>query len=93
MAITYKDSGVDLEVYEQSMQRLPKLMHRTFTPRVMRNDGGFAGLFALDFSQKLFARNYKQPILVSGTDGGQETFDDRHRLGSHVCQRRALYRC
>lgn len=69
MAITYKDSGVDLEVYEESMRRLPKLMHRTFTPRVMRNDGGFAGLFALDFSQKLFARNYKQPILVSGTDG------------------------
>lgn len=69
MAITYKDSGVDLEVYEESMQRLPKLMHRTFTPRVLRNDGGFAGLFALDFSQKLFARNYKEPILVSGTDG------------------------
>jgi phosphoribosylformylglycinamidine cyclo-ligase len=69
MAITYKDSGVDLELYEESMQRLPKLMHRTFTPRVLRNDGGFAGLFALDFSQKLFARNYAEPILVSGTDG------------------------
>ena len=69
MAITYKDSGVDLEVYEESMQRLPKLMHRTFTPRILRNDGGFAGLCALDFSQPLFARNYKQPILVSGTDG------------------------
>lgn len=69
MGITYKDSGVDLEVYEESMQRLPKLMHRTFTPRILRNDGGFAGLCALDFSQPLFARNYKQPILVSGTDG------------------------
>jgi phosphoribosylformylglycinamidine cyclo-ligase len=69
MAITYKDSGVDLELYEESMQRLPRLMHRTFTPRVLRNDGGFAGLFALDFSQRLFARNYEQPILVSGTDG------------------------
>jgi phosphoribosylformylglycinamidine cyclo-ligase len=69
MGITYKDSGVDLELYEESMQRLPRLMHRTFTPRVLRNDGGFAGLFSLDFSQKLFARNYEQPILVSGTDG------------------------
>jgi len=69
MGITYKDSGVDLEVYEESMQRLPKLMHRTFTPRILRNDGGFAGLCALDFSQPMFARNYKQPILVSGTDG------------------------
>ncbi len=69
MSITYKDSGVDLELYEESMQRLPRLMHRTFSPRVLRNDGGFAGLYALDFSQKLFARNYIEPVLVSGTDG------------------------
>ena len=34
---TYKDSGVDLEQYEKAMQSLPKLMHRTFSPRVMRN--------------------------------------------------------
>jgi phosphoribosylformylglycinamidine cyclo-ligase len=68
-SITYKDSGVDLELYEQAMQRLPRLMHRTFSPRVVRNDGGFAGLFQLDFSGPLFARKYDQPILVSGTDG------------------------
>lgn len=66
---TYKDSGVNLELYEDAMQRLPKLMHRTFSPRVIRNDGGFAGLYALDFANKLFARNYKEPLLVSGTDG------------------------
>ena len=69
MATTYKDSGVDLELYEQAMQRLPKLMHRTFTPRVVRNDGGFAGLYALDFAKSIFSRNYQEPILVSGTDG------------------------
>lgn len=69
MTTTYKDSGVDLELYEESMQRLPKWMHRTFSPRVVRNDGGFAGLYALDFPGSLFARNYKEPILVSGTDG------------------------
>jgi phosphoribosylformylglycinamidine cyclo-ligase len=69
MAITYKDSGVDLELYEQAMQKLPRLMHRTFTPRVVRNDGGFAGLFALDFAKSIFSRNYENPILVSGTDG------------------------
>lgn len=68
-AITYKDSGVDLELYEQAMQKLPKLMHRTFSPRVLRNDGGFAGLFQLDFNCALFSRNYKHPVLVSGTDG------------------------
>ena len=69
MAATYKDAGVDLDVYAESMRRLPKLMHRTFTPRVLPSDGGFAGLFQLDFSGKLFARNYEEPILVSGTDG------------------------
>ncbi len=30
MTTTYKDSGVDLELYEESMRRLPRLMHRTF---------------------------------------------------------------
>ncbi len=68
-SITYKDSGVDLELYEQAMQRLPRLMHRTFSPRVVRNDGGFAGLFQLDFAGPLFARKYDEPVLVSGTDG------------------------
>ncbi len=66
---TYKDAGVDLDLYGQAMSRLPRLMHRTFSPRVMRLDGGFAGLFALDFSNRLFARNYRDPVLVSCTDG------------------------
>ena len=66
---TYKDAGVDLEIYEESMSRLPKLMHRTFSPRVIRLDGGFAGLFQLDFASRLFHRNYKDPVLVSCTDG------------------------
>jgi phosphoribosylformylglycinamidine cyclo-ligase len=69
MAATYKDAGVDLDVYAESMSRLPRLMHRTFSPRVIPSDGGFAGLFRLDFDGKLFARNYVDPILVSGTDG------------------------
>ncbi|HMP80878.1 MAG TPA: phosphoribosylformylglycinamidine cyclo-ligase [Pirellulaceae bacterium] len=67
--ITYKDSGVDLEVYEQAMQRLPRLMHRTFSPRVRQLDGGFAGLFQLDFDNPLFRRGYEQPTLVACTDG------------------------
>lgn len=66
---TYKDAGVDLDIYEQSMARLPALMHRTFSPRVLKLDGGFAGLFQLDFESPLFSRKYEQPVLVSGTDG------------------------
>lgn len=80
---TYKDSGVDLELYEQAMQRLPKLMHRTFSPRVVRNDGGFAGLFQLDFNCALFARNYQEPVLVSGTDGVGTKLKVAQLLGKH----------
>ncbi|TWU45306.1 Phosphoribosylformylglycinamidine cyclo-ligase [Novipirellula aureliae] len=69
MAATYKDAGVDLDIYAESMRRLPRLMHRTFSPRVIPSDGGFAGLFQLDFAGKLFSRNYQEPVLVSGTDG------------------------
>src|SRR4051812_46616688 len=66
---TYKDSGVDLDVYAESMSRLPRLLRRTHSPRVLPAEGGFAGLFQLDFSDGLFARRYKDPVLVSGTDG------------------------
>src|SRR6187401_2941274 len=66
---TYKDAGVDLEVYRESMARLPRLLHRTYSPRVLPLEGGFAGLFQLDFTSRLFARNYQDPVLVSCTDG------------------------
>ncbi len=66
---TYKDAGVDLEVYDEAMTRLPRLMHRTFSPRVLKLDGGFAGLFQLDFCSRLFERKYEDPVLVSCTDG------------------------
>ena len=67
--VSYKDSGVDLDVYNEAMKRLPRLMHRTFSPRVKQLDGGFAGLFALDFDNHLFRRNYSNPMLVACTDG------------------------
>jgi phosphoribosylformylglycinamidine cyclo-ligase len=66
---TYKDSGVDLDIYQQSMARLPRLLRRTHSPRVLPAEGGFAGLFQLDFQNGLFARHYQDPVLVSGTDG------------------------
>jgi len=67
--VTYKDAGVDLDVYNQAMQRLPRLLAKTYSPRVIRLDGGFAGLFQLDFVNPLFARRYEDPVLVSCTDG------------------------
>jgi len=66
---TYQAAGVDLELYEQAMARLPRLLHRTYSPRVIPLDGGFAGRFQLDFANQLFARKYVEPVLVSCTDG------------------------
>lgn len=83
MAATYKEAGVDLDVYAESMSRLPRLMHRTFTPRVLPSDGGFAGLFRLDFDGKLFARNYREPVLVSGTDGVGTKLKIAQQTGRH----------
>jgi phosphoribosylformylglycinamidine cyclo-ligase len=83
MAATYKDAGVDLDVYAESMSRLPRLMHRTHSPRVIPSDGGFAGLFRLDFDGKLFARNYCDPVLVSGTDGVGTKLKIAQQTGRH----------
>src|SRR5271169_2491909 len=80
---TYKDAGVDLDVYRESMARLPRLLHRTFTPRVIKLDGGFAGLFQLDFASELFARRYENPVLVSCTDGVGTKLKVAQKLGAH----------
>ncbi len=66
---SYKDAGVDLEIYRESMQRLPRLLRRTHSARVLALEGGFAGLFQLDFAERLFARNYREPVLVACSDG------------------------
>lgn len=62
--LTYKSAGVDLDLYEESMSRLPALIERTRRPGVMDLPGGFAGLFRL-----AEAGRYEDPVLVSGTDG------------------------
>jgi phosphoribosylformylglycinamidine cyclo-ligase len=80
---SYKESGVDLEVYRESMSRLPRLLRRTHSPRVLPAEGGFAGLFQLDFSDGLFARRYKDPVLVSGTDGVGTKLKVAQRAGAH----------
>jgi phosphoribosylformylglycinamidine cyclo-ligase len=81
--VTYKDAGVDLDVYRQSMAKLPRLIGRTSTPRVIPLDGGFAGLFRLDFADRLFARNYQDPVLVSCSDGVGTKLKVASAVGNH----------
>jgi phosphoribosylaminoimidazole (AIR) synthetase len=67
--IDYKAAGVDLDTYEQTMAKLPPLLRRTYTPRVLDWPGGFAGLFRLDDNVRLLTRTYRDPVLVASTDG------------------------
>ena len=69
-SLTYRDAGLDLDVYEQTLAGMVPLIRRTHDrQRVLDGFGGFASLFSLDFTSRLFARNYKQPVLVASTDG------------------------
>src|SRR5947208_13383780 len=67
--VSYRDAGLDLDVYEQTLAGMLPLLRRTHTPRVLDGFGGFASLFSLDYNTRLFARNYRRPVLVACTDG------------------------
>jgi len=81
--LDYKSAGLDLELYEDGLTRISKWVKRTHGPRVMDGFGGFASLFSLDFTNKLFARNYKNPVLVSGSDGVGTKLMVASMLGKH----------
>ncbi len=60
--LTYRDSGVDIDTGNALIDRIKPHTKRTTRPEVMGGLGGFGGLMSLP-------EGYKQPILVSGTDG------------------------
>ena len=67
--LTYKQAGVDIEAGDTMVDQIKHLCARTYGPRVLGRYGAFAGLFRLDFNEKIFARNYKEPVLIACTDG------------------------
>ena len=67
--VTYKQAGVDIDAGDTMVDNIKHLCARTYGPRVLGKYGAFAGLFRLDFNEKLFARNYKEPVLIACTDG------------------------
>src|SRR5438034_10942830 len=67
--LTYRDAGLDLELYEKSLAGMVPFLKRTHTPRVLDGFGEVASLFSLDFNCRLFAKNYRHPVLVACTDG------------------------
>lgn len=66
---TYKDAGVDIDAGSRFVAQITHHMRRTFTSRVIQLEGGYAGLFSLDYNTRLFKKNYKHPVLVACSDG------------------------
>ncbi|TVT49101.1 MAG: phosphoribosylformylglycinamidine cyclo-ligase [Denitromonas halophila] len=61
-ALTYRDAGVDIVAGDALVDRIKPLAKRTMRPEVLGSIGGFGALFEL-------TGKYKEPVLVSGTDG------------------------
>jgi phosphoribosylformylglycinamidine cyclo-ligase len=67
--ITYKQAGVSIDAGEQMVEEIYSAVASTFGPRVIESKNAFAGMFRLDYDERLFAKNYKHPVLVACTDG------------------------
>jgi len=66
--LTYEQSGVSIDAGDQMVRQIYSYVASTFGPRVIELKGGFAGLFRLDYDERLFKKNYKNPVLVACTD-------------------------
>jgi len=61
--LTYKKAGVDIAEGDRFISLISPMVRQTFRPEVMTDLGSFNALFKLD------TKKYKEPVLVSGTDG------------------------
>jgi phosphoribosylformylglycinamidine cyclo-ligase len=61
--LTYRDAGVDIDAGNKAVDLMKRHVRATYRPEVLGDIGGFGGLFALNSGK------YRQPVLVSGTDG------------------------
>ena len=75
-ALNYRDAGVDIDAGNALVERIKPMVKRSFRPEVMGGLGGFGALF--DLSNK-----YREPVLVSGTDGVGTKLKLAQQLGRH----------
>lgn len=76
-ALSYRDAGVDIDAGEALVERIKPLAAATFRPGVVTGLGGFGALFELPVER------YRQPVLVSGTDGVGTKLKLAIALGRH----------
>ena len=61
-SISYKDAGVDIDAGDALVERIKPLARATMRPEVLTGIGGFGAVIEI-------AKKYKEPVLISGTDG------------------------
>ena len=61
--LRYRDAGVDIDAGNMLVEMIKPVVETTLRPEVLSGLGGFGGLFQLEIAQ------FRQPVLVSGTDG------------------------
>lgn len=66
---TYAEAGVNIEEGDRAVDLIKHHVQRTFGPNVVQNYGGFAGIYSLGNSSGLFAKQYKEPVLLGCCDG------------------------
>jgi phosphoribosylformylglycinamidine cyclo-ligase len=76
MGITYKDAGVDIDAGSELVERIKPLARAAGRPEVLEGIGGFAGLCRLP-------GGYREPVLVSGTDGVGTKLKTAFATGRH----------
>ncbi len=76
-SLNYKNAGVDIEAGNDLVERIKPIAAKTRRPGVMAGLGGFGSLFELPLDR------YKNPILVSGTDGVGTKLKLAIELGIH----------
>ena len=62
-SLTYKDSGVDITKGNQLIEKIKPIAKATLRPGVLADLGGFGAMFEIPIDR------YKNPVLISGTDG------------------------
>jgi phosphoribosylformylglycinamidine cyclo-ligase len=74
--LSYRDAGVDIDAGDALVEAIKPLARRTLRPEVMAGIGGFGALCRIP-------KKYRQPVLVSGTDGVGTKLKLAFRFGRH----------
>ena len=75
--LSYREAGVDIDAGNELVERIKPAVKNTMRPEVLNGLGGFGALFELDLNQ------WKNPLLVSGTDGVGTKLMLARQLGRH----------